>query len=149
MHQLIILLLTIAAAAPTKAATSTEIKLVSTEKPFVSDDGSVIRTMPHMGQTESVHCLLPKGGVIQASRHKTVEQIWYVTSGEGEIWLKDLNGVESVIQLRKGTGLTVPLGFAFQFRNTGVIDLEIFIVNTTPWSGAGELIPVKNHWAKP
>jgi len=42
--------------------------------------------------------------------------------------------------------MTVPLGYAFQFKNTGNADLEIFIVNTTPWSGAGELIPVENHW---
>lgn len=85
-------------------------------------------------------------GVIQASRHKTVQQIWYVTDGDGEMWLQDTKGQETTFALRRGISFAVPLGYAFQFRNTGARDLEIVIVNTTPWSGAGELIPVRNHW---
>lgn len=130
------------------AATKFDIKQVSKEKPFISDDGSVIRNLTPMGNVQSVHCSLPKGGVIQASRHKTVEQIWYVISGEGEMWLKDQDGLETESKLAPGTAITVPLGYAFQFRNTGKKDLEIFIVNTTPWSGDGELIPVENHWPR-
>lgn len=123
-----------------------ETKNVTKEHPFLADDGSIIRTMPHIDQINSVHCLLPKDGVIQACRHKTVSQIWYVTEGVGEMWLKDPSGKESIIPLGKGAALTIPLGYAFQFRNSGEKDLEIFIVNSSPWSGSGELIPVTNHW---
>jgi mannose-6-phosphate isomerase-like protein (cupin superfamily) len=124
-----------------------EFKDAPVEPSFLADDGSIIRTMPHVGGVQSVQCLLPKEGVIQACRHKTVSQIWYVIAGEGDMWLKDTTGTESVTPLKKGVALTVPLGYSFQFRNTGKSDLEIFIVNATPWSGAGELIPVTNHWA--
>lgn len=126
-----------------------EVKTVQAASPFLSDDGSVIRALPGVGQVESVHCTLPKGGVIQASRHKTVSQIWYVLSGTGELWLEPPSHKGQVTPLAAGTAVTVPLGYSFQFRNTGSADLEIFIVNTTPWSGAGELIPVANHWPRP
>ena len=113
---------------------------------FLSDDGSEIRPMPSINGVESVHCLLPKNGVIQASRHRTVSQIWYVLAGTGDLWLKSASGKETLHSLKSGIAMTVPLGYAFQFRNTGEQNLEIFIVNATKWSGAGELIPVKNHW---
>lgn len=119
---------------------------LATAHTFVSDDGSEIRVMPGINGVESVHCRLLKHQVIKASRHKTVSQIWYVLDGTGDIWLKDTSGKESITPLKKGVAITVPLGFAFQFRNTGTSNLDIFIVNTTQWSGAGELIPVANHW---
>lgn len=113
---------------------------------FLSDDGSEIRPMPSMLDVESVHCRLPKHGVIQASKHRTVSQIWYVLAGKGDLWMKSRLGKETVLGLHPGFAVTVPLGYGFQFRNTGEKDLDIFIVNTTKWSGAGELIPIENHW---
>jgi len=124
-----------------------EVKWVSKERPFFADDGSIIRNMPQMGEVQSVHCRLPAGKVIQACRHKTVSQIWYVTAGSGEMWLKSPDGTESITAINAGTALTVPLGYSFQFRNTAKDDLDIFIVNTSAWSGSGELIPVGNYWA--
>lgn len=119
---------------------------LATTTSFLSDDGSEIRPMPSIQGVESVHCRLPKGGAIQASEHRTVSQIWYVISGKGELWLKSHAKKETVLPLQPGVAVTVPLGYGFQFHNTGEQDLDIFIVNTTKWSGAGELIPIKNHW---
>lgn len=123
-----------------------EIISVSDQAAFTSDDGSTIRPLPSIKGVEAVHCQLPKGGVIQASRHKTVSQIWYVLEGKGEMWLQSPEQKEILTPLTPGVSLTVPLGYAFQFRNMGGGDLNIMIVNTTPWSGDGELIPVENHW---
>ena len=116
---------------------------------FLSDDGSEIRSLPTVNGVETVHCRLPQGGVIHASRHKTVAQLWYVLSGNGDLWLEGSDGKESIISLKNGVSVTVPLGYKFQFRNTGTQNLDILIVNTTKWSGPGELIPVKNRWRLP
>jgi mannose-6-phosphate isomerase-like protein (cupin superfamily) len=62
------------------------------------------------------------------------------------MWLKSTAGKEQVFPLSAGTSFILPLGDSFQFRNTAREDLQIYIVNTTPWSGSGELIPVKDHW---
>jgi mannose-6-phosphate isomerase-like protein (cupin superfamily) len=124
-------------------------KMVPTNYDLISDDGSEIRNLVGGTAGESVHCRLPAHGVTQASRHKTVEQIWYVLNGVGELWRKDRRGEETVVPLSSGTSLTVPLETAFQFRNLGKSPLDIFIVNLPHWSGVGELVPVKNHWPIP
>ena len=110
---------------------------VGHQAPFLADDGSIIRNLPSLGNVQTVQCTLRPNEVIQACVHKTVSQIWYVISGEGEVWLKDKLGIETVNKINSGTSFTVPLGFSFQFRNTGSVNLEIFIVNASPWSGPG------------
>jgi mannose-6-phosphate isomerase-like protein (cupin superfamily) len=95
---------------------------------------------------QAVHCTLPAGGAIKACRHKTVAQLWYVLSGKGEMWLAEPSGKEQTFPLSAGVSFVVHLGDSFQFRNVGKEDLQLYIVNTTPWSGPEELIPVKNHW---
>lgn len=132
-----------------KADTHFETTDLASITSFLSDDGSEIRSLPTVNGVETVHCRLPQGGIIQASRHKTVAQLWYVLSGNGDLWLQTHDGKESVVLLKSGVSVTVPLGYKFQFRNTGMQNLDILIVNTTKWSGPGELIPVKNHWELP
>ncbi len=143
---LVLLTISMTANAATTDDVPFELKRSSAEPSFRADDGSMIKSMPSMGGVQSVLCTLGSGEAIQACRHKTVSQVWYVVKGTGEAWLKDTKNVESVFDLTPGTSFTVPLGYSFQFRNTGKSDLDIFIVNTTPWSGDGELIPIANHW---
>jgi len=127
-------------------AQTTDVKNADHQKLILADDGSWIKNMSSIGAVQTVLCILGPQNAIQASRHKTVSQIWYVTNGQGQAWLSDSGGHESLIDLKPGVSFAVPLGYSFQFRNTGNVDLNIFIVNTTPWTGDGELIPVENHW---
>ncbi|MGV7242344.1 cupin domain-containing protein [Caballeronia sp. M23-90] len=77
--------------------------------------------------------------------HKNVEEIWYVLSGEGEIW-RELGERKSVTPLCIGTALTIPQRTRFQFRNTGVQPLCILIVTMPLWPGPEEAVPVSGVW---
>jgi mannose-6-phosphate isomerase-like protein (cupin superfamily) len=125
-----------------------ETKSVPQKCDVIAPDGSEIRLLPILKSGSSVHCTLPAGGISQAIRHKTVEEIWYVLAGEGEIWRKDQDGVETVVKMKKGVSLTIPLGTSFQFRALEDHPLEIFIVTMPPWPNNEEAIVVPNHWTK-
>ncbi|MFZ4427161.1 MAG: hypothetical protein ACOYOO_08385 [Saprospiraceae bacterium] len=78
-------------------------------------------------------------------RHKTVVELWYILSCEGEIWRK-LENEESVTSLVPGVCVNIPVGAHFQFRNTTIEKLEI-LINTMPaWPGPDEAVLVDNHW---
>lgn len=114
----------------------------------LAPDGSEIRLLPELPAGGMVHCTLLPGGVTQAIRHKTVEEIWYVVSGQGQIWRKNASS-EAITDLTPGTSLTIPLGVHFQFRNTGDAPLVIIITTLPAWPGMDEAVPVDNFWERP
>ncbi|MGH8907017.1 MAG: cupin domain-containing protein [Egibacteraceae bacterium] len=107
----------------------------------IAPDGSEIRELLALGGGSMVHCMLPPGATTIAVRHRTVEEIWYVVSGEGEVWRRQ-GDREEVTGLGPGACLTVPLGTAFQFRATGPDPLALVLVTMPPWPGAGEAVLV-------
>ena len=52
----------------------------------LAPDGSEIRVLAGTERCSMAHGLLPPGGVSRAIRHRTVEEVWYVLSGEAEVW---------------------------------------------------------------
>jgi mannose-6-phosphate isomerase-like protein (cupin superfamily) len=80
-----------------------------------------------------------------AVKHRTVEEIWFVQSGEGRIWRKSADQ-ESIIDVGVGDCLTIPLGTAFQYRSVGSAPLAFVAVTMPPWPGAGEAIFVEGPW---
>ncbi|HMR32659.1 MAG TPA: cupin domain-containing protein [Geminicoccaceae bacterium] len=111
----------------------------------LAPDGSEIRLMPMLAGGSMVHCRLPPGGCSLAVTHRTVEELWYVVSGEGEIWRRQ-GDAEQVTPLAAGTALSIPLGAHFQFRNLGEAPLDIVIVTMPPWPGMEEAVRVEDHW---
>jgi mannose-6-phosphate isomerase-like protein (cupin superfamily) len=111
----------------------------------LAPDGSEIRLLPDMNGGGLCHCTLPAGKTSSAVRHKTVEEIWYVLSGEGEIWRK-FNDWQEVTPLCHGVALTLPPGTHFQFRTAGHESLCILIVTMPPWPGSDEAVPVTGLW---
>ena len=81
----------------------------------------------------------------QAVRHRTVEEIWFVTQGHGEVWLKE-DAEEAIVSISKGCSITIPLGTAFQFRNMGHEELKIIISTMPPWPGNKEALTVDGRW---
>jgi hypothetical protein len=75
---------------------------------YLAPEGSEIRLLPNMNGGGVSHCTLPAGKTSSAVRHKSVGVIWYMLSGEGEIWRK-LDEQEEVTPLRKGTALAILL----------------------------------------
>lgn len=115
------------------------------QDPIIAPDGSEIRELVAGGRASMVHCTLPAGGVSLAVRHRTVDELWFVMGGQGEVWRK-LEGEEAVVAVGPGSALDIPLGARFQFRNTGDEPLVILIATMPPWPGADEAPKVADHW---
>ena len=88
------------------------------------------------------------GAVSLAVTHRTVDELWYVLSGRGELWRRQ-GEREAVVTLEAGSAHSVPLGTWFQFRNPGLEPLVIVIVTMPPWPGMDEALRVPDHWPLP
>lgn len=111
----------------------------------LAPDGSEIRLLPAVAGGSMVHARLPPGACSLAVRHRTVEELWYVVAGSGELWRRQ-DGREEVTPLAPGVAASIPLGTDFQFRATGTGPLDMVIVTLPPWPGADEAERAADHW---
>jgi mannose-6-phosphate isomerase-like protein (cupin superfamily) len=111
----------------------------------LAPDGSEIRLLIRLEHGGVCHCTLPEGMTSTAVTHRTVEEIWYVLSGDGEMWRKN-DEQEEVTRMKPGLCISIPLGTRFQFRNIGRESLCILITTMPPWPGKEEAVIVQNHW---
>ena len=112
---------------------------------YLAPDGSEIRTLLQFPSGGLAHCALPPGKTTQAVKHKTVVELWYILSGEGELWRKSENE-ESFISLVPGMCINIPIGTHFQFHNPTSEKLEILISTMPAWPGPDEAVLVENYW---
>jgi mannose-6-phosphate isomerase-like protein (cupin superfamily) len=122
-----------------------ETKRVPRDYDYRAPDGSEIRELLKIDRANMAHCTLSAETVSTAHRHRTVDELWYVLSGEGEVWRKQ-DSFEEVIELSADVSLSIPSGTHFQFRTTGSEPLRILIVTMPPWPGADEAVEVASHW---
>jgi mannose-6-phosphate isomerase-like protein (cupin superfamily) len=108
----------------------------------LAPDGSQVRILLALAGGSMAHFRLPPGQVSGAVRHRTVEEIWYVLAGTGEMWRSD----SGTVGLEAGTCLTIPLGVAFQFRALGDEALTAVAVTMPPWPGDDEAEPAEGVW---
>jgi mannose-6-phosphate isomerase-like protein (cupin superfamily) len=94
------------------------------------------------------HFELGPGRTSLAVRHQTVEEIWFVLGGRGEMWRRQ-GGVEGIVPVDAGVSLTIPVGTEFQFRSFGYEPLAAIGVTMPPWPGDDEAVLVKGceAWA--
>jgi mannose-6-phosphate isomerase-like protein (cupin superfamily) len=112
----------------------------------VAPDGSDVRVMLGLTAGGMAHFELAAGEVSIAVRHRTVEEVWYILAGRGEMWR--CHGTdETTVDLAAGVCLTIPLGTEFQFRSHGPGPLTAVAVTMPPWPGAGEAIRAFGPWA--
>lgn len=111
----------------------------------VALDGSDVRILLGLEGGGMAHFELAPGQTSRAVTHRTVEEIWYVTSGRGEMW-REQNGVEQIVEMRPGVCLTIPLGTRFQFRSLGTEALAAVAITMPPWPGEGEAVRVEGPW---
>ena len=116
------------------------------EAPLVkAPDGGDVRVLLSLsGGSMAVFELAP-GDVSVAVTHRTVEEIWYVVAGRGEMWRRQ-DGREAVITLEPGVCLTIPLGTHFQFRCNGNEKLSCVAITMPPWPGPDEAYAVDGAW---
>lgn len=77
--------------------------------------------------------------------HGTVEELWYFTTGRGQMWLSD-RSASTVIEVGPGTCVSIPVGTKFQVRNLEGVPLEAVGVTMPPWPGSGEATVVEGEW---
>jgi len=110
----------------------------------VAPDGSDVRVLLGLAGGGMAHFALRPGQVSLAVTHRTVEEIWYVIAGRGEMWRRQ-DEREEVVALEAGVCLSIPVGTAFQFR-AGVQGVEAVAVTMPPWPGEGEAVVVNGPW---
>ncbi len=91
------------------------------------------------------HFELAAGQVAMAVTHRTVEEIWFVISGQGQMWRKQ-GDREEVVPLAPGVCLTLPVGTHFQFRASDGSGLAAVAVTLPAWPGEGEAVLVSGPW---
>ena len=91
------------------------------------------------------HFELPAGETSTAVWHRTVEEIWFFTSGRGEMWRKQ-NDQEEVVEVEPNVCLPIPLGTHFQFCSLGDEALAAVAITMPPWPGEDEAYEVKGKW---
>jgi mannose-6-phosphate isomerase-like protein (cupin superfamily) len=114
---------------------------------LLAPDGSEVRILLALKNGSMAHFLLPAGQVSLAVRHRTVEEIWYVLSGLGEMWRSDGNH-EEISALASGTCLTIPVRTSFQFRSLGDEPLAAVAITMPSWPGDGEAEIVDGKWQR-
>lgn len=116
------------------------------EYDYLAPDGSEIRLLPEVGGGGLSHCTLPVGASSQAVSHKTVDEVWYFFSGQGQLWRKCSDRYHSVLDVEPGISVTTPCTTAFQFRSTGDEPLCILIATLPRWPGHQESTEVEGYW---
>jgi len=116
----------------------------------VAPDGSDVRVLLALEGGSMAHFQLAPGQTSAAVAHRTVEEIWFVLSGRGEMWRKR-GEVEEVVLLEAGICLTIPQGTRFQFRcldggRDENAPLAAVAITMPPWPGEGEAYPVAGRW---
>jgi len=111
----------------------------------LAPDTSEIRLLVGTTRGSLAHGTLPPGRVSLAITHRTVEEVWYVTAGRGQVWRKQ-GDQESVVDVEAGTALNIPIGVHFQFRTSGSEPLRFVMCTMPPWPGEQEAMRVPDHW---
>jgi mannose-6-phosphate isomerase-like protein (cupin superfamily) len=105
------------------------------DSPMVTaPDGSTVRPLCQIAGAGSFAVFeLGPGEVARAVSHATVQEIWYVVAGTGQIWRRQ-GDREETVPLAAGVCLSIPLGTRFQFRSAEADEpLRIAAVTMPPW----------------
>src|SRR5262245_25293096 len=111
----------------------------------VAPDGSDVRILLGLAGGGMAHFELAPGQTSTAIVHRTVEEIWFVVAGRGEMWRKQ-GPREEIVPLEPGVCLSIPLGTRFQFRCLGPEPLAAVAVTMPPWPGDDEAVVVPGAW---
>jgi mannose-6-phosphate isomerase-like protein (cupin superfamily) len=111
----------------------------------IAPDGSEIRFLvTDARQASLVHVTLPPGRASRPVRHRTVEEIWYLTAA-GEVWRCPPDGLprdHPPQRVSAGDVVVIPTGWAFQFRS-GAEPFTFLCYTSPPWPGDDEAVPAE------
>ncbi len=105
----------------------------------IAPDGSEIRLLVTSARSASlVEVQLAAGAISRPIRHRTVEEIWFVLEGRGEVW-QDGN----LVAIEPGSRLVIRTGAPFQFRALAGGRLRFLCFTSPPWPGPHEAEAVR------
>jgi mannose-6-phosphate isomerase-like protein (cupin superfamily) len=107
----------------------------------VAPDGSDVRVLLLGTAGGMAHFELGPGKTSKPFRHRTVEEIWYILGGRGQMW-RQQDGRSEIVDLDAGTCISIPVGTYFQFRALGFEPLAAIGLTMPNWPGPEEAIPV-------
>jgi mannose-6-phosphate isomerase-like protein (cupin superfamily) len=111
----------------------------------LAPDGSDVRVLLRLGRGSMAHFELGAGQVSRAVAHRSVDEIWYILQGHGQMWRRQARREETV-GLRSGTCVSIPAGTHFQFRADRGGPLAAVGVTMPPWPGDEEAYEVRGAW---
>ncbi len=85
------------------------------EPDAIAPDGSEVRLLGGLCGSTMASFTLPAGACSEPIKHRTVEELWIVISGAGQMWRKQSDR-EEVVDPEPSMGLSIPLDTRFQFR---------------------------------
>ena len=113
-------------------------------------DGSAVRLLL-AGEHGATRCSMVEvgiaaGAVSRPVRHRTVEEVWYVLAGSGQVWrCPPAMSVSDAapVAVSPGTAVAIPTGWAFQFRadDDSADGLRFICVTVPAWPGMDEAVP--------
>jgi mannose-6-phosphate isomerase-like protein (cupin superfamily) len=122
-----------------------ETKRLPASPDIIAPDGSDVRILLATPRGGMAHFELAAGRASEAIRHRTVDEIWFILSGSGEMW-RSHDKREEVVALGPGMCVTIPVGTHFQFRAMAGEPLKAVGVTMPPWPGPHEAMPVAGRW---
>jgi mannose-6-phosphate isomerase-like protein (cupin superfamily) len=108
-------------------------------------DGAQVQVLLALRGGSMATFTLQPGQISAAVSHRSVEELWFVLRGHGEMWRRDATH-EDIVALEPGLCLAIPLGTRFQFRCTGDAPLSAVAVTMPPWPGADEAVAESGPW---
>jgi len=111
----------------------------------VAPDRSQVSVLLRLESVSTIHLVFQAQQVSRAVAHRTVSEIWYVTSGTGQMWRRQ-DGREETVALKPGLCLSLPAGTHFQCRVGADEALSALCITTPPWPGGGEAFEVSGPW---
>lgn len=110
----------------------------------IAEDRTLNRTLVEGGCGMMVRRELAAGACTMAVRHRTVEQLWHITEGAGELW-RSQDGESRFDILTAGDSVCIRPGVQFQVRASGA-RMRALVATTPRWPGAHEAVAVRGVW---
>jgi mannose-6-phosphate isomerase-like protein (cupin superfamily) len=119
--------------------------LLPSARDAIAPDGSDVRILLRLSGGSMAHFELAAGRVSRAVAHRSVDEIWYIVRGHGQMWRRQ-DGRQQTVDLEPGTCVSIPAGTQFQFRAAGGAELAAVAVTMPPWPGEDEARHVPGAW---
>ena len=113
------------------------------QRDYVGPNGSEVRLLAASSAGGLSHVTLDSLRCSLGVRHCTVEELWFVVTGEGELW-RAFGKLERIDTIRAGDSLRLAAGVRYQFR--AFVALKLIVATMPTWPGPDEAVETEGPW---